>query len=256
MGAGVSTAALAPLAHRVIGLEPVPAMLVHRRSVAPSARFVIGTAERLPFAAASFDLVAAAGSLNYTDLTSALAEVARVLTPDGVFLVYDFSKGRSSLTGDALTAWFESFEQRFPSPPGWRPLAVQQLPLIGAGLRLLGYADVEIAVPMTLDDYLRYVLGEVGVDNAIARGDDSAEQARDWCRRTLVEVFLSGDVTVVFRGYLATLARPAADPLDDVPRTGGTSAPSRLSAPSARPCSGPAWLTTSSSDGEQGHNTS
>ncbi|MEU4226165.1 class I SAM-dependent methyltransferase [Nonomuraea sp. NPDC026600] len=91
-GAGVSTAALAPLAECVIGLEPVPAMLVHRRSVAPSARFVIGAAEGLPFAAASFDLVAAAGSLNYTDLSSALAEVARVLTPDGVFLLYDFSK--------------------------------------------------------------------------------------------------------------------------------------------------------------------
>lgn len=204
-GAGVSTAALAPLAHRVIRLEPVPAMLAHRRSVAPAARFVIGAAERLPFAAASFDLVAAAGSLNYTDLTSALAEVARVLTPDGVFLVYDFSKGRSSLTGDALAAWFESFEQRFPSPPGWRPLAVQQLPLIGAGLRLLDYADVEIAVLMTLGDYLRYVLGEAGVDSAIVRGD-SAEQARDWCRRTLAEVFQGGDVTVVFPGYLATLA--------------------------------------------------
>lgn len=205
-GAGVSTAALAPLAEHVIGLEPVPAMLVHRRSVAPSARFVVGAAEGLPFAAASFDLVAAAGSLNYADLPSALAEVARVLTPDGLFLLYDFSKGRSSLTGDALATWFTSFEQRFPSPPGWRPLPVQELPLAGTGLRLLDHTDVEIPIPMTLVAYLRYVLGEVSVDNAIARGDHSTEQARDWCRRTLTEVFLSGEVTVLFRGYLATLA--------------------------------------------------
>ncbi|MFC5824000.1 class I SAM-dependent methyltransferase [Nonomuraea insulae] len=208
-GAGVSTAALTPLAERVIGLEPAPAMLVHRRSVAPSARFVIGAAEGLPFAAASFDLVAAAGSLNYADLPPALAEVARVLTPDGVFLLYDFSKGRSSPAGDALATWFTSFERRFPSPPGWRPLAVQELPLAGTGLRLLDHTDVEIPIPMTLDDYLRYVLGEVSVDSAIARGDESAEQARDWCRRTLAEVFRSGEMTVVFRGYLAMLA-PAA----------------------------------------------
>ncbi|WP_433430770.1 class I SAM-dependent methyltransferase [Nonomuraea sp. CA-141351] len=205
-GAGVSTAALAPLAEYVIGLEPVPAMLVHRRSVAPSARFVIGAAEGLPFAAASFDLVAAAGSLNYTELSSALAEVARVLTPDGVFLLYDFSQGRYSLAGDALAAWFKSFEQRFPSPPGWRPLAVQELALAGTGLRLLDHTDVEIPVPMTLGDYLRYVLGQVNVDGAIARGDVSAEQARDWCHRTLAEVFRNGEVTVVFPGYLATLA--------------------------------------------------
>ena len=51
-GAGLSTAALSPLARRVTGLEPIPAMLAHRRTVAPRAGFVIGQAERLPFAAA------------------------------------------------------------------------------------------------------------------------------------------------------------------------------------------------------------
>ena len=81
-GAGLSTAALVPLARRAIGLEPIPAMLAHHRTVVPQARFVIGQAERLPFAAGSFDLVTAAGSLNYTDLPSALAEIARVLTQD------------------------------------------------------------------------------------------------------------------------------------------------------------------------------
>ncbi|GAA1626119.1 hypothetical protein GCM10009733_023510 [Nonomuraea maheshkhaliensis] len=205
-GAGVSTAALVPSAEQVIGLEPVQAMLAHRRSVAPSARFAVGTAEALPFATASFDLVAAAGSLNYADLPPALAEVARVLTPDGIFLLYDYAKGRHSLTGDALAAWFTSFEQRFPSPSGWWPLAVPELPLSGTGLRLLDCVDVEVAVPMTFDAYLRYVLGEVGVASAIARGEDSAEQAREWCRRTLAEVFLTEEMTVLFRGYLATLA--------------------------------------------------
>ena len=86
-GAGLSTAALAPLARQVTGLEPVPAMLAHRRAVAPHARFVIGQAERLPFAAGSFDLVTAAGSLNYADLPLALAERPRLIfTPQGVAL--------------------------------------------------------------------------------------------------------------------------------------------------------------------------
>jgi len=92
-GAGLSTAALAPMARQVIGLEPIPTMLAHRRTIAPHARFVIGQAERLPFTAGSFDLVTAAGSLNYTDLPSAFAEIARVLTRDGTFLLYDFSVG-------------------------------------------------------------------------------------------------------------------------------------------------------------------
>ena len=210
-GAGLSTAALAPMARRVIGLEPIPTMLAHHRTVAPDARFVIGQAERLPFAPGSFDLVAAAGSLNYTDLPSALAEIARVLTRDGTFLLYDFSVGRHSVSGETLADWFASFEQRFPWPSGWQPLDVRELPLAAYGLRLLDYTDIEIKLPMAFDAYLRYMLSEVNVDDAIARGACGAEEARTWCRETLEPVFANGEVTVVIPGNIATLARTADD---------------------------------------------
>jgi SAM-dependent methyltransferase len=205
-GAGLSTAALAPLAQHVIGLEPIPTMLAHRQKVAPHAGFVTGTAEKLPFAAGSFDLVTAAGSLNYTDLPAALGEIARVLTRKGTLLLYDFSVGRHSLTGDALAAWFAAFEQRFPRPPGWQPLDAHELPIAAYGLRLLDYIDVETQLSMTFDAYLRYMLSEVNVDSAIARGACSAEEARDWCRETLEAVFADGEVTVVIPGYAATFA--------------------------------------------------
>jgi SAM-dependent methyltransferase len=208
-GAGRSTNALTPYARRVVGLEPVPAMLAHCRTVAPDASFVVGSAERLPFTSGAFELVTAAGSLNYTDLPLALAEIGRVLTGGGRFLMYDFSAGRRAVTGDALADWFAVFEHRYPSTPGWRPLSARTLPLPAAGLRLLGQVDVETHLPMSLDDYLRYVLSEVNVDSAIARGDCDAAGAEDWCRRTLAPVFAHGDVTVVFPGYVGTISRAA-----------------------------------------------
>ena len=206
-GAGLSAAALTPLARQVVGLEPVSNMLTHRRTVAPRASFVIGQAERLPFESGSFDLVSAAGSLNYTDLSSALPEIARVLTRDGTFLLYDFSVGRRSVSGGELAGWFALFEQRFPWPPGWEPLDVRELPLAGYGLRLLDYTDIEVELPMAFDAYLRYMLSEVNVDDAITRGDHSAEEARAWCQETLRPVFADGEVAVVIPGYVATLAR-------------------------------------------------
>ena len=209
-GAGASTAALVPVAERVVGVEPVPAMLAHHRSVAPDAEFVVGSAECLPFAAGSFDLVSAAGSLNYTHLPSSLAEVARVLAPGGTFLLYDFSNGRSSATGDALARWFAAFERRYPWPPGWRPLDPRTLPLADYGLRLVGYQDVETHLPMNLDAYLRYVLSEVNVDSSVASGLSTADEAGDWCRATLEPVFADGDVTVVIPGYLAVTVGAAA----------------------------------------------
>jgi SAM-dependent methyltransferase len=205
-GAGLSTAALMPWAGQVIGVEPVAAMLAHRQKVAPQASFVIAQAERVPFAPGSFDLVTAAGSLNYADLPSAFAEVARVLTPDGTFLLYDFSPGRRSAGDEDLASWFDSFEQRFPWPPGWQPFDVRELPLNTYGLRLLDYSDVEARLPMTFDAYLRYMLSETNAEHAIASGARSADEVRDWCRETLHEVFANGEVTVIITGYVAQLA--------------------------------------------------
>jgi len=59
-GAGLSTAALEPLAETVVGIEPVRVMLTHRHAVAPHALFLVGQAERLPFPAGAFDLMTAA----------------------------------------------------------------------------------------------------------------------------------------------------------------------------------------------------
>jgi hypothetical protein len=117
------------------------------------------------------------------------------------------------VSGDELAGWFASFEQRFPWPPGWEPLDVRDLPLGSYGLRLLDYTDFEFPLPMTFDSYLRYMLSEVNVDNAIARGACSAEEARDWCRETLKAVFANGELSVVIPGYIATLVRsqPGSD---------------------------------------------
>jgi SAM-dependent methyltransferase len=193
-GAGLSTAALEPYADQVTGVEPVARMLAHHRKVAPKATFVNGTAERLPFAGRRFDLVTAAGSLNYTDLPAALAEIARVLTEDGKFLLYDFSEGRRADNNDALENWFGEFEQRYPWPAGWRPLDPRTLPV---RTRRRDHTDFELRTPMTLDDYLRYTVSGINVD--------TPEEAAVWCRETLTPIFAGETLTVLIPGYLATL---------------------------------------------------
>lgn len=48
---------------------------------------MVGRAEALPFRDASFDVVLAMGVLEYTDLTAALEQIARVIRPGGLVLV-------------------------------------------------------------------------------------------------------------------------------------------------------------------------
>jgi SAM-dependent methyltransferase len=206
-GAGVSTGALAPLAEHLVGLEPMAAMLTHCREVAPHALFLVGQAEHLPFRAGTFHLIAAAGALNYADVDRCLPDVARVLAPSGVLIIYDFSAGRRMREGPELSEWFATFEHRYPSPPGYA-LDVRGLPYHPAGLRLTAYDELEVAVPMTLGSYVRYVLSATSVERAIASG--VPERAiRDWCQSTLADILGDTPRDVLFSAYIAYVNRAA-----------------------------------------------
>jgi SAM-dependent methyltransferase len=204
-GAGLSTAALEAVAACVIGLEPIATMLLFRAAVTRTAHFVVGQAEQLPFAADRFDLLTAAGSLNYADLALFLPEAARVLKPNGVLAIYDFSEGKR-LRGDTrLEAWYAAFKARYPAPPGYA-LNVRALPYQSSGLRFVNFHAFEVAVPMTHASYLRYVLSETGVEQALARGEHEAG-IEAWCRDALRGIFASAPREVLFEAYLAYVQR-------------------------------------------------
>ena len=216
-GAGASTAALQPYAHTTIGLEPAAAMLAHTRQVAPRSCFVTGRAEELPFCNRSFDVIAAAGAINYADVPRFLGEVVRTLVTGGVLLLYDFSRGRwfadsrsagvpPSLklrrTSSTLHDWNRAFDARYPSAGGYH-LDVTALDYARAGAALDAFEELSVTVPMTRDAYLEYVMSETSVELALARGL-AEEDVRGWCRETLDPVFGGpGARDVRFDAYVA-----------------------------------------------------
>lgn len=205
-GAGLSTRALVPIADRVFGIEPAAGMLQWRHSIAPTAHFLVAGAEALPFASHSVDLIAAAGSLNYARLDQFFPEAARVLTATGMLLVYDFSAGRSFPTVDTLDAWFDAFTARYPQPVSQATrLNPEILAQFDSGFRPCGHQNFELALPLTPEFYLEYMLTETNVADAIRRGI-AASEVRAWCQETLAPVWEGEAREVLFRGYFACFA--------------------------------------------------
>lgn len=207
-GAGLSTAPLARLAQQCLGVDPAEAMLASARSVAPGASFAVATAEHLPLRPDSVDLVTAAGSLNFTRVADALQEIRRVLTSQGVLVVYDWATGRELADGDELDEWFTAFDGRYPRPTSEAvPLDPDALERLAAGFRLDDAVTFAWPLPMKADAYARYMLTETRVAAAVRRGESLSEIAA-WCHASLAEVFGGRTRDVLFRGYVAYL-RPA-----------------------------------------------
>ncbi len=85
-------AARAPQAEVLAGIDAAPAMIEVAAGVAADdrLRFAVGAAERLPWPAASFDLVVSTTSFDHwADQRAGLAECARVLAPGGCLVLAD-----------------------------------------------------------------------------------------------------------------------------------------------------------------------
>jgi SAM-dependent methyltransferase len=82
-GTGKLTRSLVAAGHRVTAVEPLPEMLAHLRAAAPAATALEGSAEAIPLADASADVVLCAQAFHWFDHGAALPEIARVLRPAG-----------------------------------------------------------------------------------------------------------------------------------------------------------------------------
>ncbi|UII73902.1 class I SAM-dependent methyltransferase [Pseudomonas sp. HN11] len=82
-GTGKFTRLLSTLAPTLIAVEPVAAMGAQLTKLLPDVRLVKGTAESIPLPANSADAVLCAQAFHWFSTEAALAEIHRVLKPDG-----------------------------------------------------------------------------------------------------------------------------------------------------------------------------
>jgi SAM-dependent methyltransferase len=206
-GAGLSTAALAPIARRRVGFDPVEAMLKAARRRSPDASFAVAAAEEIPVASGQVDLISAAGSLNYVDLLRFFPEARRVLRPHGVIVIYDFSPGSVFRNDDSLAIWFDAFSRRYPWPAfNGRQLNPDILAKLSFGFRLVSHENFAIPLLLAQQAYIDYMLTETNVARAVQDGASHSE-IEVWCSQTLEPVFGGTARDVVFKGYFACLKR-------------------------------------------------
>jgi SAM-dependent methyltransferase len=91
-GTGLSTRPWAPLAKRVVGVEPNASMgdAAEGLTREPNVEFVLGFSHETGLADACADIVTASQSLHWMEPAPTFREVGRILQPGGLFAAYDY----------------------------------------------------------------------------------------------------------------------------------------------------------------------
>jgi len=131
-GTGKLTRLLAPSGAELLAVEPIPGMRATFRRVLPQVPLVAGTAEAMPFAAASLDAITVAQAWHWFDHERATAEAARVLrSGGGLGLVWN-ARDRSVPWVDEVWSIMDRVEKHAPwRDHEWRNTALEAMPGFG-----------------------------------------------------------------------------------------------------------------------------
>jgi SAM-dependent methyltransferase len=207
-GAGASTSALlgSGLGRRIVGIDPSAAMVRQATAHVEGAAFLVGRAEALPVGPGGIGLATAAGSIGCTTVRDSLAEARRVLSADGVLVVYDFAFGHRSARCPDLAIWHTEWLDRWPMPTTGAA-TIDSSTFDGGPLELTAWEFPAVTTTLTLAAYLDYLMTEGNVAGAVGSGESPGE-IRSWCEHRLRPLF-GQPLPVEFDAYYACLRVPA-----------------------------------------------
>lgn len=204
-GTGAVARQLCAFGADVSGIDFAPDMIDQATRSVPTARFVTGDAQNLPFAAAAFDAVLSNfGHYHLPDADRAIAEAARVLKPGGR---YGFTTWVGPGASEGFRLIFETIlgnidpDVETPAAPDAFRLADETI--ARQVLETSGFADVAVETfPTEIicapDEFVAFLKAATVRATFVMKAQPDAVQKRiERLLRDGVETFRQGDVVVV-----------------------------------------------------------
>jgi SAM-dependent methyltransferase len=200
-GTGISTAALAPLARRTVGVEQSRWMVANARCL-DNVSYVVANAEALPLSDDCCDLIGVGAALHWFDQERFLSEAERIARRQCSLVVHNHWF-MGSIDGRAdFTSWMhETYLTTYPSPPRdrtWQP------PEHLGNWRHVAWERYGHTIAMSPVELAAYLLTQSNLQVVHQEREQSVESLRSWLLEEM-EQFFDGapKAPFAFGGFVA-----------------------------------------------------
>ena len=201
-GAGLSTKALKQVCKKVTGTDISKEMINVCMVLYPEEgyEFFCSGAEKVDTPENTFDIVSAAGVINWIDEKAFLSNLQKIMCNNGLLFIYDFWITDRMSSNEKYTDWYQNFYlKEFPKPPRKEYRWTQEM--MPEFVTIMKQTDVELFYEFDLDSFIRFMMIQSNVNVQIEQGIRTEDDVRKWFYETLMPLWGEGTQTLMFEGY-------------------------------------------------------
>ena len=165
----------------------------------PAYDFYVAKAEETKIPDEKYDIVTAAGCINWIDERTFMNSIEEILDKDGLLVIYDFSITDRMIENTDYTGWYMEYLQRFPKPARKERKWTQgDLP---DGFIMEKQTEYDLMYSFDLEQFIDFLLIQSNVNVRIEKGITTPDKVKQWMKETLSPIFSNADRQLVFSGY-------------------------------------------------------
>lgn len=203
-GAGLSTKALKLICDHVVGADISSEMISVAKELCNQNEnydFIVRKAEEIPAMNNKFDIVTAAGVIQWVDREAFLQNLCSIMTDNGYLLIYDFGISDQMKNNDAYTSWWHhTYLKEFPRPfrneSVWTNQDVEPY-----GFSVIKQVHLEMEYEFDLESFIEFMTIQSNVNLKIEGEGRSIDEVHKWFVESLAPVFMNTKQQLVFTGY-------------------------------------------------------
>lgn len=202
-GAGLSTKALRIICDKVTGTDIADSMVEVCKELYGEDKaysFYVSKAEETKVPDDRYDIVTAAGCINWVDEKKFMANMFDVMEDGGLLVIYDFGITDKMAGDDAYTTWYrDEYLKRFPKP--FRKENKWTQADLPDGFTMEKQTEYDMEYTFDLESFVDFMLIQSNVNAQIEGGNITAEEVGEWMKTSLLPTFENDKKQLVFHGY-------------------------------------------------------